>query len=232
MTQNKLLALLIAFISTISLISFSLSPFFDIQTYQYQGHAIISEDELNNVIAEYNNANILYLDHRDLARDLRGISYIKDVKITRDYPDTVIINITEREPLAKINNNGKYLAFTASGFIVESGALNTRVKVPEIMGLGYSFDNNRISFSPVLSDIVQALHELNIDNRSRLSSVIYEGNSLTAYYSQVPIYLGEPIEVKEKFNILQSIINKIIQEELQVEYIDLNLYKRPVIKLK
>ncbi|MFP4015658.1 MAG: cell division protein FtsQ/DivIB [Halanaerobiales bacterium] len=232
MTQNKLLALLITFISIIALISFSLSPFFDVQHFTYSGLQLISENELSSTMQEYEKANILYLDHRDLANDLMEIAYVKDVEISRRYPDTVVINIKERVPLAKINNNGKYLTFTASGFIVESGAINSRVQVPEIKGLGYSLDNSNIAFSPVLNEIVQALDKLSIEYRSKLTAIIYDDDNVTAFYGQVPIQLSDPEKLGEKFSVLQSIIKKIIQEDLQVEYIDLSLYKRPVIKLK
>ncbi len=232
MSQNKLLVYLITFISTIALISFSFSPFFQIRNFEYSGLNIVSEEEISNIMHTYLNDNILFLDQRDLNKDLLGHPYIKSVEIIKDYPDQIILNIKEREPIAKINNDGQYLSFTSSGFIVETGSINSRVLVPEIKGLGYSLNNKYISFSPVFNDIVQALKELDIDVRSVIASVSYKDeNTITASFRKTPIYLGIPSHLMEKFRVLQSIIIKINEEKLDVGYIDLSLYKKPVIKL-
>ncbi len=231
MSQNKLLVYLVAFVSTMALISFSLSPFFHIDNFDYHGLNIITKEEITNIIHPYTNANILFLDQRDLNKNLLLHPYIKSVNIIKYYPDRIRLNIKEREPIAKINNNGQYLFFTKSGFIVETGSIKSRVLVPEIKGLGYSLNNNYISFSPVLNDIVQALKELDISIRAGIVTVIYKDDTISASYKNIPIYFGLPSQLMDKFRIVQSVIIKITQEKLDVEYIDVTLHKKPVIKL-
>ncbi len=234
MSQNKLLVYLIAFISTMALISFSLSPFFQIRNFEYHGLNIVSKQEITNIIHTYFSDNILFLDQRDLNKELLRHPYIKSVEIIKDYPNQIRLNIKEREPIAKINNDGQNLLFTSSGFIVETGSIKSRVLVPEIKGLGYSLNDNYISFSPVFNDIVQALKELDIEIRSDIVTVNYKDdndNTITASFKNIPVYLGIPSQLKEKFRVLQSIIIKINEEKLDIEYIDLTLYKKPVIKL-
>ncbi len=231
MSQNKLLVYLVAFISTMALISFSLSPFFHIANFEYHGLNIITKEEIINIIEPYINLNILFLDQGDLNKDLLLHPYIKSVDIIKNYPNQIRLNIKEREPIAKINNNGQYIFFTSNGFIVETGSIKSRLSVPEIKGLGYSLNNNYISFSRVLNDIVQALKELDISIRAGIVTVIYKENTISASYQNIPIYLGLPSQLMDKFRVLQSIIIKITQEKLDVEYIDVTLYKKPVIKL-
>ena len=231
MSQNRLLFYLIAFISIIALISFSLSPFFEVKNFVYNGLNVLVEEEISSIIETYNNANLLFLDHRNIEKELVKLPYIKSVEIEKKYPDSIIINIKEREPLARIKNNGQFLSFTSSGFIVESTPGNLRVLVPEIKGFGYSLDNNYINFSSILNELVQALKELNKNTRSMIGTILYKEDSITATFNKIPIYLGSSSQLKEKFRILQSITNKIKEEDLKVEYIDLTLFKKPVIKL-
>lgn len=233
MSQHKLLIYLIAFISTIALISFSLSPFFEVSNFEYKGLKILKDEEISNLLQEYENSNILYIDHRDIKRNLLKQPYIESVVIKKVYPDNIIIDIKERKPIAKIINDGQFLSFTSNGFIVEIGTKISKISVPEIKGLGYSLNNNEIKFSTVLNKIVQALKVLDTDIRSRLETVIYNDNkNIVAYFNKIPVNLGVPNQLVEKFKILQSVIIKISEEKLDVEYVDLNLFKKPVIKLK
>ncbi|NLM98020.1 MAG: FtsQ-type POTRA domain-containing protein [Halanaerobiaceae bacterium] len=235
MSQDSLLAYLITFFSILALVSFAFSPFFEIKSIEIQGLNVLDEDELDSLITPYENKNILLLDSRKLDRELKaGSGYIEGVKIKKDFPDKLVIIIDEREPVAMINNNGKYISFSSSGFIVEEGLLKKRVSVPEISGLGYSLKNNRISFSKILGEIVQALEKLSMERRSGITKISYdeEKNILTADTNAYQVYFGQPEELADKFKVLESVFRKIEEQDLNVEYVDLRILKKPVIKLK
>lgn len=235
MSQNKLLAYLVTFFSILALVSFAFSPFFEIKSIELQGLKVLSEEDFNFLIAPYNNTNILFLDSRKLDRELKAsIAYLESVKIQKDYPDKVTIKVIEREPVAMINNNGKFLSFTSNGSIVEEGSIKRRVMVPEIKGLGYTLNNRQISFSLILEIVVQALEQLSLEKRSIITNISYDekADSITASTNGYQIYFGEPVELVDKFKVLESIFKKIEEQDLKVEYIDLKISKKPVVKIK
>lgn len=235
MSQNKLLAYLVTFFSILALISFAFSPFFEVKSIEIQGLKVLKEEDFDFLIEPYNNTNILFLDLRKLDMELKtSIMYIESVKIQKDYPDKITIKIVEREPIAMINNNGKFLSFSSNGFIVEEGSIKKRVIIPEIKGLGYTLNDHNITFSLILEKVVQALEQLSLEKRSLITNISYDEKEdiITANTNEYRIYFGAPVELVDKFKVLESIFKKIEEQGLEVEYVDLKILKKPVVKLK
>lgn len=232
MSQNKLLFFLITFISLIALISFCFSPLFQISDIKYQGLKSVSEAKVAKIMQPYIQTNIFIIDHRKVKKQLERLDYIENVAVDKDFPDTLLLKVSEREPIARIINNGKYLTFTAGGYIIESGPLKTDNQVPLLKGMGYSLDNRNISFSSHMEKIVQALSSVNKRTRSRLDVILMKNNFFSAISVDISIELGSSVDLSKKFRILESLFYKIDQEGLKVEYIDLSVLKKPVLKVK
>ncbi len=233
MSQNKLLFLLVTIVSLIALISFGLSPFFQISEINYIGLELLTAEELNNLLRAYYLDNIIILDKSNIENHLLQSSFIKNINVIKKYPNRLEIVIEERKPLAKINNNGEYLVFTVDGFILENAAWISGI-VPEIKGMGYSLKGSRIIFTPELEQVVQALHDIDRETVARLTQIQMDkpAGKVEAFAGSIPIFLGVCDELREKFRVLHSIFNKVKDEKLPYEYIDLSIIQRPVVKLK
>ncbi|HHU91608.1 MAG TPA: FtsQ-type POTRA domain-containing protein [Halanaerobiaceae bacterium] len=234
MSDNKLLYYIIAFISLLALISFALSPFFEIRSIEVNGLYILSRGELEYLLEPYYGTNILLLNKKNLRESLLNIAYIKEIEVRKSYPATLVLYIKERDPVARIINNERYILFSSDGFIVENNTIINRVKVPEIKGLGYSFHNQYVEYTPILESIVQALEGISLKTRGKIDFINYQNkeNTIIAYNGKVPIYFGQPVGLIEKFRVLEYILNKIQEEDLAVEYIDLKIINKPVVKIE
>lgn len=72
----------------------------------------------------------------DTAHDLlTKVSWIKDVNVRREMPDTIYIKITEREPLALWQHDGKVRVIDADGVILTSD-LRAFTALPLVVGAG------------------------------------------------------------------------------------------------
>ncbi len=232
--QGKRLYALIAFISIISLFSFLASPLFQVHSLDFKGLKNLTVSELREELQNYYQRNIWLIDKRELKYNLIKNNYIKEVSIRKVFPDNLLINISERIPIAKINNNGIYLIFTADGFILEKGSLKGRAKVPEVKGIGYSFAEDKLVFSLLLEKIVQALREIDSHTRSDIIEIYRENDKgiIVNLSQRFPAYLGNEDDLIKKFRVLESILEKIQKENLSVDYIDLRIIQKPVVKLK
>ena len=118
MSDNKLLYYIIAFISLLALISFTLSPFFHIRYIELYGLNILNRVELEQYLDSYYDTNLFFLNKNKLKESLLAIPYIKDLEIRKSYPDSLWIQVKERDPVGRIINNESYILFSSDGFII------------------------------------------------------------------------------------------------------------------
>jgi cell division protein FtsQ len=184
------------------------------------------------MLDNFKEQNIWMIDNEKLRERLLNNNYIKKAKINKNYPNTITITLEERRPIGKINNNGHYLVFDQFGYILEEGSLKSKVEVPVINQIGYSFSNNKIKFTPIFQKIVQALNQIQQNKISQLESIKKENDKIILKTnSNVVTYLGEAEDLSRKVNILSAIIDKIKKQNLNVKYINLKYVEKPVIKL-
>ncbi|MFW5995705.1 MAG: cell division protein FtsQ/DivIB [Halanaerobiaceae bacterium] len=217
------------------IISLLFSPLFHLTEIKVKGLQILEKDEVvNSSLREnYEGDNIFLLNRKKIRDIILDNPYIKEVSVGREFPSGLQVEVEERVPLAKINNNGSFLVFDHSGVILEKGSQNTRFDVPELKGLGYSFSGDRLEFSSSLSHLVQALKQVDFDNRLQLEEFEWREDNFNGEMKEnIEIFLGGEESLDRKFDILNSTIKKINSEKLSVDYIDLKSVSRPVIKIR
>ncbi len=232
MSQDKVLIIIVAVISILAIISYLASPFFAVNSIEINKLAVLTGQEIKESLASYQGSNIWIINKDEIRGILKGFKYVKSLEVDKQLPATLKIEIKERVPLAKINNNGKFIVFDSDGYILEEGAFKTRASVPLIKGVGYSFEDERLIFPETIMQIVQALKELNSEARAMIEYVEYKDDKTLSMQlkSKVQVLMGDLTEVIEKFKILNSVLTKIAEEKMEVDYIDLRIVERPVIK--
>src|SRR5690554_3852144 len=162
MSQDKILVLIITIISITALTSFAMSPFFNVDKIELNGLYYLNDQEVLSQINEYQNNNIFLLDQRNIQSKLLDYTIVEKVDIAKKLPDSIHIKINEREPIARIKNFGQFLIFTSEGYILNSQS-DIDILVPEIRGFAYSIYMDRIDFSPLVNELVQALEIVDIE---------------------------------------------------------------------
>lgn len=84
------------------------SPFFEIKDVNVRGITHVSKEEIRSLTGMDRSANIFAVRLGRMASTLTGHPWIKDVSLRRIFPDTIIIEVTERKPAARINLDGIY----------------------------------------------------------------------------------------------------------------------------
>ncbi|MFW6381165.1 MAG: cell division protein FtsQ/DivIB [Bacillota bacterium] len=234
MKQAKILLALLAIAGVIGLISFLSSPYFQIRQINIQGLDKLQPATVREHISYLDHKNIWLVSKNRVRYRLQEDNYIKQAKVYKKYPDQIVVQIREHIPLAKINNDGEYLVFDGSGYIIEKGPLTGRVEVPEIRGVAYGFDGDRLNFPPVLDELVQVLKSLNPSVRDRIKLIARrEEDGLVLHLKQeTRVLMGSPRDIKEKFRVLISVLDRQEKQGQQLDYVDLRLPARPVIKVQ
>ena len=86
------------------------SPIFNIIQVNVEGNSKLNENFIRSESGIRIGHNILRLNKIKIKEELLKISYIEDVTINRKWPDTIVIKVKEKEPLAKISLLGSSIS--------------------------------------------------------------------------------------------------------------------------
>jgi cell division septal protein FtsQ len=118
--------------------------FFKIKKIEVTNNYKIKESIVFNRLNHLYNKNIIFLTNKDVLTYLLDLDYLERIEIKKKYPDTIVIKISETEPLAILyRENKKYVLDSLSNLIVLEESLNEK-KLPKVFGL--KAENDFINF--------------------------------------------------------------------------------------
>ena len=121
----RIIILLIAFtfLTTYSPNEFNVFPkkknlFFKIQKIKIVNNLLIDESTIIEKLTEIYEKNILFIERNDIERPLKSIEFLEKIEVKKKYPNTIIINVYETEPVAILfKENHKYLLDSSSNLM-------------------------------------------------------------------------------------------------------------------
>ncbi|MFB0526506.1 MAG: cell division protein FtsQ/DivIB [bacterium] len=79
------------------------SPYFKIEEIKIEGNHEINRKDILALLNMKKGDNIFKVELRQAKRRLRSLNQIKDMNIHRDFPDRIVLKITERVPIAQFD---------------------------------------------------------------------------------------------------------------------------------
>lgn len=178
--------------------------------------------------------NVLQISTADLEEKLKHDIRVDEVQVTRQFPATIEVNITERKAIAIMQGEFTYVFIDKSGRVIQSEVSIKSDTVPMITGkrLGNVLLGDTITDKDVLKALTffnsltskgqDLFSELNIGNVSELKVYTREG---------ISVHLGDGRNLKEQAELAENMVNDVRARHLSVEYLDANITS-PFIKLK
>lgn len=240
MNYRLIVILTIIFIGLGVVFSLIYSPSLEIKNFSVKGNKVLKEDDIITNIKKFKNKNILLVNTENIKKSLLDKEiYIKNVSIDKIYPNKLEVRVEERKPIAKIKNDNRILVFDKEGYILEMEKNEVKAKVPLVKGVGYSFSKEKIEFTPSFAKLVQELEELKFSLIKELNLIQYkqlQNNKikveLLILNKNINVKLGELEELPKKFKILEATILDIKENNLEIDYINLQYPDKPVYKTK
>ncbi|RCW51384.1 MULTISPECIES: cell division protein FtsQ/DivIB [unclassified Halanaerobium] len=234
MNKKPLTILLIIFFLITASISFLFSPFFKVREFSIHSRQEIDKKALQRALLELYDYNILLLDKDIIKSKLERFSFISSIEIKKTLPSKVHIIIDERTPIAWIDNKKSRIIFSADGIILNEVTDDRIIDLPELAGVAYKFDNNKLKFPDYTDVLFSALLKIDQNLLHKINKILYTDDGIYKLYldTNTGVNLGTKENIEKKFNILASILQKIESENKKADYIDLKVVKHPVIKLK
>lgn len=95
------------------------SPIFAIDTVVVEGAVYTDRDALGDVVEELKGQTTLLADVDAAERQLLEIPWVKDARVTRDFPSRALVEIVERRPLAHFRGeDGRFRVIDVDGVVL------------------------------------------------------------------------------------------------------------------
>ena len=228
--KYQIVIIIILFIF-LTFISFLFSPFFHLRDFVFHSRNDFNKNELRRNINQFYGDNLLFLNEKELKNNILKHNLISSVQIEKSFPSTVHVIVEERTAVAWVENNDKKLIVSADGIILGEKKLDSELNLPQLEGFAYYFNDDKIKLPLPSQDILDVFNDLGPQFLAKIKKVSYQENIFKLYLADGGgVNLGRNDNLKEKFAILNSILNN--NQNAEIDYINLQVTKHPVIKFK
>ena len=193
------------------------SPLFNIKSINVIGNHKISNNEIISLSQIEINENIFKISKGKVAKQIKENAYISEVKISRNLPGTITIQVEERKEAYLIEYAASYICIDKQGYILE--ILSDKQQLPILQGaftestkfvVGNRLDKEDLEKLSIVYKIMKLAEENGIANL--ITKIDIENNQdfkLIFEEKQKVAYIGD------NTNLLNNIkwIKKIIEEE-------------------
>ncbi|AFM42634.1 cell division septal protein [Desulfosporosinus acidiphilus SJ4] len=224
----------LAVLLALGLALFFRSSAFVVQNITVQGLSAIPKNEILKLASGAKGQNLLLFDQEDLKNKIFMHPLVQDVKFKRILPHTLVIQITERTPVALVVISKGVLEVDSQGIFLRrleswpktDYPVITGVAVADTIGPGQSLNNPSLTAALRLlgqapKELLSQIGELHVNTIQQMTLYLTSG---------VEVRLGQAQEWKDKLNALWQLINDKEYKSFQqgVRYIDFTAAK-PVI---
>ena len=138
--KKGFIILLVFAIASFLAVSALLSPLFAIRQIEIVGNSTISSEEILERARLETGQNMLAFNAGTVHSQINQLPFVQNVSIVREFPDKVIITVSERTPIANIRvaHSATYLLIDHVGMVLESNS----APVPALpVAIGIDFES-------------------------------------------------------------------------------------------
>ncbi|SUY47225.1 cell division protein FtsQ [Clostridium putrefaciens] len=208
---------------------------FGIENIIVKGNNIISSEEIIRMSTLEKGKNIFYINSKNIIKKTHDNPYIKNVKISRKLPNTIILSVEERSAFFYGENNNKYFIIDKESKLLQIKDEIANMNLIYVEGLDYNnakVGNEMLPKEDRKSKILQQfsfLIENNISGIDITSLDIKDVLFIKVYHNNMCIIIGTSDGIEEKLNKAINIICSKPKLSQSKGYINVSFKGHPVI---
>jgi cell division protein FtsQ len=109
---------------------------FRLKTVEVLGASRMATTDIVKAAGIYQNQPLLGLDLYALRRRIKAVGWVKDVKVQRLLPDTLVISVVERRQLAVWQHGGRQYVIDGAGQVIPEADPTRFATLPLVVGEG------------------------------------------------------------------------------------------------
>ena len=235
-TRRLLKGMLLLAFTALIIVVLVYVPFFTLKDIKLVGAAYLTKDDIIKIGNIYLGEPLFQLETDEVAKRLIQDLRIEDVKVKRELPSTLEIEIKERKPLATIICDYGYLDLDRQGKVIDSYKDLKVMPIPMITGaiMKDLYIGDDVTDQMVIK-ILYYLQQMSEESLNKLSEVAVIGPEYVVAYTNtskkaVQIRIGKLERLEEKAKLTEDFLQDLENNPHVVEYVDFN-YTAPFIKL-
>ena len=148
--RKKKIIIFVTFFGIIAgLLGLACSPIFSIKNVEISGNDHVSETEIRNLLNIREGDNLFLTFNFIIKKRLEPNAYIKDVNVRRNLPDTLLVEVKEREIEFVFAKEDTYYYFDKDGKFLEK---STQPIIGKIEIKGYKTEVDKLEINDTFSD--------------------------------------------------------------------------------
>ncbi len=212
-------------------IYFLLSPVFNIKEIEIKGNNKLTSEEIISLSQIQLDENTFKIVKNKIEKNIKQNAYVENIKITRKFPDKILITIEERTPSFIITLANAYVYINNQGYFLEIS--KNKLELPMLTGYLTKEEDiqvgQRLCMEDLqrLNDVLQIMQTAQSNEISNLITKINIENKqnyiLELKNEKKTVHVGDISNLSTKMLYIKSIIeqNKKIEGEILVNT-DLN----------
>ena len=205
---------------------------FTVKEYVIQGNHFAQRHEIINVLEENSPMNIFFVKFLDLEEKLGAINWIEKVTINSEIPDTLILHVTERKPVALGIFEKEVHLLDRRGVLIDTMIPDySDFQLPVLNGLGDPVSEDYAVRLQQGLEVARLLDDPDINLREEISEIdisIGHNVRLLKGYENTEILLGKG-DFREKLIRYKNLKHHIDSKFSRLNYIDLRFNRRVII---
>lgn len=194
----------------------------------FHGNNHLSDGDMMQISGIKAGEDLLMLFPRTVSEKLMISPWIKSASIRKDFPDRVLINISEATPFAILDNDGQTFLIDEKGRMLEEMKNDPVPFLPVIYsGAHRNHDNFREALN--LAKIIKDKKIATERSRVEILANVKTPEDITLIIDKVVVKIGNG-DYEQKLDRLFTIEEEIKKRALAVDYVDLRFANRVVVK--
>ncbi len=213
------------------------SPQFDVSQVTLTGNQTLPEKELHGWLGSVTGENIFLLNLGGLSTRLARHPWIQSVSVRKVFPRTIVVDVTERKPYARIKLDQVY--------VMDNFGVLLSLETPDYRHLPliiqpWSGEKTALGENAALEGVIESLqtmHYLNkmsffADNPIKTSDIDdFSRVTFTTENDRLKIFMGLET-IKQDFKDFLIVRDTLAKNKSNIEHIDLSFEDKIVVKQK
>ena len=120
---------------------FKINSTLNIKSIKIENNSVLDSDDIKKKLNFLYKENLFFLKVNDIEKKLKTESFIESFSIKKVYPNKLILKITEKKPIAVIQNKKKRFFISSKGDLMRFIEISKFNTLPIVFGNGKNFYN-------------------------------------------------------------------------------------------